>query len=195
MVFAGPNGSGKSSIHEKLQPPGEFVNADEIEKSLPAELKHNARQVKAGRMAIDRIKELIKAKTDFSFETTLSSQHSISVLERAKAAGFRVSILYVTLDKPERNVERVRFRVAGGGHDIPPDTIVRRYETSLANLSKALEIVDEAVIIDNSAHKPRWVVKVRGDQVVETNGRTSSELHRRLIDLVEKACSKKTGWF
>ena len=185
-ILAGPNGSGKSSIYEKLQPPGEFVNADEIAKALTADLEGSARQVKAGRLAIDRINELIDSKEDFTFETTLSSQHSLGVMERAKAAGFHVSILFVALDKPERNVERVQFRVADGGHDIPTDTIIRRYEASFRNLSKALQIVDEGVLIDNSKKFPRWVIKTKAGQIIEMQRVAGSKLHRRFAEIAEK---------
>ncbi|OEC96877.1 zeta toxin family protein [Rhizobium sp. YK2] len=185
-ILAGPNGSGKSSIYEKLQPPGKFVNADEIAKALPADLEGSARQVKAGRLAIDRINKLIDAKEDFTFETTLSSQHSLGVMERAKAAGFHVSILFVALDKPERNVERVQFRVADGGHDIPTETIIRRYEASFRNLSKALQIVDEGVLIDNSKKFPRWVIKTKAGQIIEMQRVAGSKLHRRFAEIAEK---------
>ena len=185
-ILAGPNGSGKSSIYEKLQPPGKFVNTDEIAKALPADLEGSARQVKAGRLAIDRINKLIDAKEDFTFETTLSSQHSLGVMERAKAAGFHVSILFVALDKPERNVERVQFRVADGGHDIPTDTIIRRYEASFRNLSKALQIVDEGVLIDNSKKFPRWVIKTKAGQIIEMQRVAGSKLHRRFAEIAEK---------
>ncbi|RUM22192.1 hypothetical protein EFQ99_25195 [Rhizobium vallis] len=184
--FAGPNGSGKSSIYEKLQPPGEFVNADEIAKTLPKELEGSARQVKAGRLAITRINQLIAAQEDFVFETTLSSQHSIGVMERAKAAGFHVSLLFVALDKAERNVERVQFRVADGGHDIPAKTIIRRYEASFSNLVKALQIVDEGVLMDNSRRTPHIVVAIKNGKIVARSYRTA-HLNRRLMEIAEKA--------
>ena len=34
VVFAGPNGSGKSTFTELLKPPMDYINADEIKKSL-----------------------------------------------------------------------------------------------------------------------------------------------------------------
>ena len=34
VVFAGPNGSGKSTFTELLKPPIDYINADEIKKSL-----------------------------------------------------------------------------------------------------------------------------------------------------------------
>ncbi|WP_161959285.1 zeta toxin family protein [Rhizobium tumorigenes] len=77
---------------------------------------------------------MIAAKADFVFETTLSSEHSIKVIERAKEAGFLVNMIFVCLDTATRNVERVRFRVADGGHDIPEEVIIGRYEAAFENL-------------------------------------------------------------
>jgi predicted ABC-type ATPase len=47
-------------------------------------------------------------------------------------------------------MQRVRFRVAKGGHDVSEEDQRRRYPRSLANAAKALTIADEAVILDNS---------------------------------------------
>ena len=89
-ILAGPNGFGKSSIYEKYRPAGDFVITDEIQKSLPQGLAESANRVKTGRIAITRINQLIAAKADFVFETTLNSEHSIKVIEQAKEAGFLV---------------------------------------------------------------------------------------------------------
>jgi predicted ABC-type ATPase len=47
--------------------------------------------------------------------------------------------------------ERVKTRVAEGGHNIAPDIIERRYINGIKNLFEIyLPIVDEALIFDNS---------------------------------------------
>ncbi len=127
VILAGPNGSGKSSVYQRLLPPGEFVNADIIEAGLPQNMPPPAKKIRAGKLAISRLNELIQAKADFAFETTLSSQHALRMMTSAKLAGYRVGLIFVALDTPERNIKRVRFRVALGGHDIPEADIVRRY--------------------------------------------------------------------
>lgn len=106
-LIAGPNGSGKSSLYEHFKIPGEFVNADEVAASLAPHLDGAARQVRAGRIIISRIAELIRTRADFTFETTLSSAHSLSVMRRAREAGFVVDLIYVMLDTPQRSVERI----------------------------------------------------------------------------------------
>ncbi|MBZ5761946.1 zeta toxin family protein [Rhizobium sp. VS19-DR104.2] len=183
-ILAGPNGSGKSSIYEKYRPAGDFVNTDEIQKSLPQGLAESANRVKAGRIAITRINQLIAAKADFVFETTLGSEHSIKVIERAKEAGFLVNMIFVCLDTATRNVERVRFRVADGGHDIPEEAIIRRYEAAFENLPRALHVVDEAVLIDNSRRKPVIVATMENSKAIQAHYE-GSELHDRLLDIVE----------
>lgn len=179
-ILGGPNGSGKSSSFEALRPEGEFVNADEIAKALPVGIDDNARNFQAGRLAVQRINTLIASKASFVFETTLSSKHAIRVMQQAKDAGFEVGLFYVTLDSPQRNIERVAFRVADGGHNIPQNDIVRRYEASLANLVEALRVADKVVIMDNSNSRPIVVFEIKKGVVQKYDIRDGNPLHDRL---------------
>jgi predicted ABC-type ATPase len=62
-----------------------------------------------------------------------------------------VSLLYFWLPSPEQAIERVAKRVSLGGHNIPTNTIRRRYESSMRNLTKLyVPICDYWVIYDNS---------------------------------------------
>jgi predicted ABC-type ATPase len=63
---------------------------------------------------------------------------------------FEVRLTYVVLDSVERNIERVRLRVAKGGHAVPEDKIVARYARSLEQLPWFLEQADRALLYDNS---------------------------------------------
>ena len=60
---------------------------------------------------------------------------------------------------PARNIERVRFRVSKGGHDVPNDKIVARYARSLAQMPWFLAEADLAWFYDNSGAAPRLVGK------------------------------------
>ncbi|MFP3547427.1 zeta toxin family protein [Rhizobium sp. SIMBA_035] len=158
-LLAGPNGSGKTSAFGKLKLESEFINADEIAKTLaPGGSKSIERQ--AAEIALTRIADKIARQESFIFETTLSSKQSLRLMQEAKAAGFSVDLFYVILDNVERNIERVKFRVALGGHDIPEGAIRRRYKKSLAHLRKALDLADEAVIVDNSNTVPEVVFRM-----------------------------------
>lgn len=189
-ILAGPNGSGKTSAFGKLNLEGEYINADEIAKTLaPGGVKSIQRQ--AAEIALRLIAEKIAKQESFIFETTLSSQQSIRLMREAKAAGFNVDLYYVALDTVERNIERVKFRIALGGHDIPEDAIRRRYKGSLAHLPQALALADEAVLVDNSEIQPRIVFQLRGGYVVGLGMIEGNPLHRLLIEKVQQSISQR----
>jgi len=75
------------------------------------------------------------------------------------------------LDTLERSIQRVRERVAQGGHDVPDTNVRRRYERSLLSLPAALRLAHEAIVYGNS-DEPRKVLETRGGTVV---WRTHSE--------------------
>ena len=52
----------------------------------------------------------------------------------ANNRGGRVTLIFLWLNDPDIAVRRVAQRVSEGGHDIPQDTIVRRYWAGLRNL-------------------------------------------------------------
>ena len=76
-VIAGPNGAGKTTLSYTILPEifecDEFVNADEIAKGLSPFNPEKA-AIKAGRLMLERIKELILKRESFAFETTLSTR-------------------------------------------------------------------------------------------------------------------------
>lgn len=182
IILGGPNGSGKSSAHEAVQFPGVFINTDEIAKPLEGKTQIE-RDLKAGRIAIQSINDLVANKQSFVFETTLSSNHSIRVIEQAKGAGFKIGLLFIALDSADRNIERVAFRVAAGGHHIPDDAIVRRYVTSFEKLREALPLADEAVLIDNTASVPFVVRAIRDGQAVFEADEAGNPLHVKMKSL------------
>jgi len=84
----------------------------------------------------------------------------------AKVNGFRIDLVYICLDTPERSVLRVNERVLQGGHDVSDEDVRRRYLRSLANLPDAVRISDRAVLYDNSGDEYRRMLEVRGAVVV-----------------------------
>jgi len=80
---------------------------------------------------LERISELLENGQSFAFETTLSTRSYVNLIERAKAKGYEVIILFLALESVNLAIERVEIRVSEGGHNIPVDTIKRRYEVGL----------------------------------------------------------------
>jgi len=123
-VIAGPNGAGKSTIYRLAKPDGRFINADEIEASMPPEMPKPDRERMAGRVALKAVRDMLAIRQSFVVETTLAGKWPLKLMVDAKTAGYRVELVYVCLDSPQRSIERVAFRVKGGGHDIPTEAIL-----------------------------------------------------------------------
>ncbi len=108
--------------------------------------------------AVQRIEHWLNASLEvyqtIGVETVLSSPKYRSLVERAHARGFQVSMIYVLLDSPELQIERVRIRVEGGGHDVPEDKIRSRRTRSFEQLAWFAEHVDRLAVFDNSSGEP-----------------------------------------
>jgi predicted ABC-type ATPase len=169
MVIAGPNGSGKSSVIGQLDYEGRenLLDPDAIAKRMNPENLHRA-AVAAGREVILRTRQYLREQQSFAVETTLSGGSGLETMRAAREAGFIVCLTYVCLDTPERNIQRVRERVAGGGHHVPPDDVRRRYKRSLSNFPAALSIAHRVTAYDNSAEHPRKVFEARDGVLVWT---------------------------
>ncbi|PYE73351.1 putative ABC-type ATPase [Xylophilus ampelinus] len=161
-MFAGPNGSGKSTINaELLAAPafgfrGEYINADDIAKGLKSSMPDATdleRNIEAANQAEKQRLDALQAGRSFAFETVMSTPEKVAILTQAKAAGFEVTVVFVTTSSAEINVGRVDNRVKEGGHAVDPNTVRKRYDSAMKLLACALDHADTALIYDNSADK------------------------------------------
>ena len=155
IVFAGPNGSGKSTFTELLKPPVDYINADEIKKNLKCD------DLTAAKLAEKQREDHLQNKEDFCFETVLSTPRNLNLLRRAKKLGYFIRCYYVLTVDPYINVYRVKSRVAEGGHDVPVEKIIERYDKALAQVCDVVEIADICHIYDNSTEQPFRIFKKR----------------------------------
>jgi predicted ABC-type ATPase len=153
-IIAGCNGAGKTTASFTVLPEmlncKEFVNADEIARGL-SPFQPEKVPVEAGKIMLRRVDELIKQQVDFAFETTLSTLGLKDIIAKAKENDYSVSLVYIYLNSPELAIERVKKRVAEGGHNIPEETIRRRYNKGIENLfGRYIQLSDFWMIVDNS---------------------------------------------
>lgn len=154
FVFGGCNGSGKSTLASKilssLSPSPEFVNADIIAAQInPNDV--DAVAIAASRLMLDRLKVLAVQNVDFSFETTLAARSFAPFLRKCKQKGYKVNLIYVWLPNSDLALQRVQKRVASGGHNIPQDIIIRRYQRGLNNFVDLYSpLADYWIVYDNS---------------------------------------------
>ena len=134
FIISGCNGAGKTTASYTLLPEmlecSQYVNSDEFAKGL-SPFDPGSVAVQASRLMLMRIKYLLKRKEDFSIETTLATRSLLKMVTEAQAEGYTVTLLYFWLNSPDLAVARVKARVAAGGHNIPEETVRRRYRMGL----------------------------------------------------------------
>ena len=87
----------------------------------------------AGKIMPRRLRDLAAERTTFAFETTLASRSFAPWIAALVRAGYDFRLLYVFVDSADVSVARVAQRVRTGGHDVPEETIRRRYVGGLRN--------------------------------------------------------------
>ncbi len=158
LVLAGPNGSGKSTITQFFEKVGEYTNADDIVMSTGMNNEAAAKLVDEKRYAS------IALKADFTFETVLSSQYKLDILERAKDEGYFIKCIFVLTADPAVNIARVEARVASGGHGVAKEKIVDRYYKSIDNIKRLFEICDIMHVYDNTV-KPVRIIRKHKEEI------------------------------
>ncbi len=157
LIIAGPNGAGKTTTAFELIKDNpflyEFLNADEIARGLAP--KHpEGMALKAGKLMIQRLRELLDQNRNFAFETTLAGKNYQKYLIEAKSKGYEIILFFLWLSSPEQAIKRVVQRVNQGGHDIPNDVIIRRYHAGIKNLiNNYLPLSDLAYVVNNSSKR------------------------------------------
>lgn len=174
-IIAGPNGAGKTTLSYTILPEifdvDEFINADEIAKGI-SPLNPAKANIRAGRLMLSRIRELMNEGSSFAFETTLSTKSYASLIKQAKALGYSVTLLFLALDSIELAKSRVQARVAEGGHDIPEEVIERRFEKGLVNFFDIyVPIVNRWLFVNNSRKEIEFIAESKeGDiSIVDQN--------------------------
>ena len=105
-----------------------------------------------------KIRYLLKRGEDFAIETTLATRTLLKTAKMAQAAGYTVTLLYFWLNSPDLAVERVRARVEAGGHNIPEETIRRRYNTGIYYFFNLYAPICERWILADNSQIPFRVI-------------------------------------
>jgi predicted ABC-type ATPase len=188
-LIAGCNGAGKTTAAFTLLPDmldcHEFVNADEIARGLSPFQPEKA-AFEAGRIMLHRVDELLKRNETFALETTLTTKLYQQKIRAAQQQGYTVILLYFWLSSPQLAQERVKTRVAEGGHSIASEVIERRYWLSIDYLfDHYLPLVNKAFLFDNSSGRPILLAEKSASSFFVSH----DELYHQLLSYYE---SRKT---
>jgi|TARA_R110002124_G_scaffold106505_1_gene258542 predicted ABC-type ATPase len=158
-VFAGPNGAGKSTLAAKyIAGRIPIVNPDVLAREIAPGNYDPAVMLRAGRLAIDQRRAMLAASETFAIETTLTGRGEIAFMQQARAAGYKVNLVFIGLNQVEDSRARVSTRVIAGGHPVPDADLSRRFARSLGNLPWAMRIAHRSIILDNTGKRYRLVL-------------------------------------
>lgn len=173
VVISGPNGAGKTTLAPFLLRDTfgllEFVNADTISAGLSA-FNPEGVAFDAGRLMLERLRELAKDEKGFAFESTLATRSYAPWISSLQKAGYEFHLVFLWLHTVDLAVGRVASRHRGGGHFVAPEVILRRYKRGLSNLFELyLPLADSWVVYDNSGTNTPLLVATgdkQGKQII-----------------------------
>lgn len=134
-LIAGPNGSGKTTLFSTLQEHkdvhfGQYINPDDLQ-----------------------------LKLSLTYESVMSHKSHLEYIQRGRDAGFKTYLYYVCINDPLVNIARVKERVSSGGHNVPQEKIISRYNNSLSHLYDMSVLCDRVYYFDNSNEQELFAEK------------------------------------
>ncbi len=185
-IVGGVNGAGKSSLTGVLKAErsdlGYIIDVDKLA------YENNGDNYQAARIAISKINSFIKRGITFTQETTLSGHMVERTVIRAKNCSYDVHLFYVGLGSADESIKRIKNRVEKGGHNIPTQDVIRRFDHRFDDLIRILPYCDEVKFYDNenrfdnvaeyrngeiifkSGYNPDWLIKLQKQLKEEESG-------------------------
>ncbi len=162
VIVAGPNGSGKTTlvrsgaVADVLPVPARSINADDIAFHLTggASAPTDDQSLAAAQAADTALDQAIAAGVSIVVETVLSSDKYKHRIRTARAAGYSIVLIYVSVLLAALNVARVANRHAVGGHGVPEGRIRARRARSHERFGWFAEQADRVLVYDNSRLSP-----------------------------------------
>ncbi len=173
-LIAGINGAGKSTLVSQLRRDkivdAIYYNPDSVTTWLRG--RHEYRGLgldEVNKRAADKLMEFLLITletTDGSVcvETVLSTDKYRSVVQTAQAHRRKFGFVYIGLESAEQAVQRVKERVAMGGHDVPEDKVRKRWTGSLQQLPWFAARADKMLVFSNAQTDRNPVLIASGDK-------------------------------
>lgn len=97
---------------------------------------------RAQKLYTDRRSIALQKKQNFAFETNYHTKEILSVVEMFRSGRYHLELIFICLESSDRAIERVKDRVAKGGHAVEEATIQKRFEAGLSMLDESFQLFD-----------------------------------------------------
>lgn len=168
-IIAGPNGSGKTTFATKFLPEyakcPNFVNADLIAQGL-SPFSPGAAAIKAGKLVLEQIHQFANKCVDFAFEKTLTGKLYVNLLKSLKAKGYKICLFFLWIPNTDLAISRIKNRVAQGGHDVPTQDVLRRFDRSISNFFRLYQpFLDSWILFNNAGPVPILIAEKKNAKI------------------------------
>ena len=128
----------------------------------------------------------LAAGESFARESAFSGKTIMESMSDAKAAGFRVEVIFVAVQDVEEAIARVQQRAERGGHSIPEVEQRRRFDLTIQNAATAARVADSVRLFQNPAGRgPQQVARIDRGSVVQLEASRSAWVDR-VIDGLDR---------
>jgi len=128
VIVAGGNGVGKTTFARAFlqEYDYEFLNADEIAKSLSA-ANPSEKKISAGKLFFQKLNEAVEQNKSLLIESTLSGRYLQKMFGTWRKRDYQINIIFIFAESSEILIERIAERVKKGGHFVPDEDVRRRF--------------------------------------------------------------------
>ncbi len=144
-----------------------FINSVKINKRSVVILKEHINSYVAASISDFLRDQFIQHRISFTFETVMSHPSKLDIIHRANQQGYRPYLYFVSTDRVEINVERVKNRVKEGGHSVPENKIKSRFVRTMNLLRSAVLLTNRAFLFDNSGEEQKWFAEITDGTEIE----------------------------
>jgi predicted ABC-type ATPase len=148
-IIGGPNGAGKST-HSKELLEDHDITAFDFDKSFYSIWAQFSFDPAIEQAAFDGALDLyinqrtsaLSKNQNFAFETNYHTEEILPVVNLFKSNGYKVELIFIFLESTSIAIERVKDRVAKGGHPVDEETIIQRFNNGLTLLNASFQVFD-----------------------------------------------------
>lgn len=168
IIITGANGIGKTTFARTFleEYDYEFLNADEIAKSLSPE-NPQKKKISAGKLFFQKLIQAVNNNKSLLIESTLSGRYLQKFLKNLKDGKYQIRIIFLFADSPEILIERIAERVKKGGHFVPDEDVRRRFVRGKRNFSEVYKyLADEWFLYYNTEANFQLIATGENDKIV-----------------------------